>query len=823
MILKSLKLENIRSYLSEKIDFPEGSLLLSGDIGSGKSTVLQAIEFALFGTRRDQLSAESLLRHGEIQGSVELAFNIKGEDISIKRNLRKTKDSIKQEAGFIIQDNVKKEATAIELKTRIIEMLGYPQDLVSKSKSMVYRYTVYTPQEDMKSIIYDDKETRLNTLRKVFGIDKYKLIKENAVTYVRTLKEKRKELEGRFADLAGKLKQKELYEEEFKRITKDVEIITPTIRTLKEQITQKKELIRQGEDNVKRFLDTKKKILVAEEKVLAHTQQIKKQQEWIERLDVEILSINNKLSTMKIDENPINSDKVDAEIEELQTKIQSKEKKESELNAILNSTKESVKIILEEITIKESKLKLLNKKKDDLDIIKLEVESKKIVEGELNIINKELDELKAKINECTININLSTKTKEDISSLDTCPTCIQPVTTEHKTKITETEDGKIATHSKEKDTLTSELTEKENKIKSLKEQLITLQEKEKNFLILKSELENLKEIQTEITQKETQRQDTNKKVEEMERQINSLKMLNTEALITQINEKKELLKTHQDTILKIKEKSHLEQSLKSKNNDKTRLKSQRDNLQEETDALLNLKITLEKRVSELKECEVIYENLRHDLEQISKQEKEVEIKHAQLTQNLSNINKVLEDINDEVKLKVCFKEKSQKVAQIQNWLEEYFVNLVTLMEKQIMSKVYHQFNNLFSEWFNLIIEDEMLSAKLDEEFTPVVMQNGYETSVRSLSGGEKTALALSYRLALNKVINDVISEINTKDLIILDEPTEGFSAEQLDRVRDVIQQLRMRQIIVVSHESKVESFVESVLKITKDNHISTIS
>jgi DNA repair protein SbcC/Rad50 len=823
MILKSLKLENIRSYLSEKIDFPEGSLLLSGDIGSGKSTVLQAIEFALFGTRRDQLSAESLLRHGEIQGSVELAFNIKGEDISIKRNLRKTKDSIKQEAGFIIQDNVKKEATAIELKTRIIEMLGYPQDLVSKSKSMVYRYTVYTPQEDMKSIIYDDKETRLNTLRKVFGIDKYKLIKENAVTYVRTLKEKRKELEGRFADLAGKLKQKELYEEEFKRITKDVEIITPTIRTLKEQITQKKELIRQGEDNVKRFLDTKKKILVAEEKVLAHTQQIKKQQEWIERLDVEILSINNKLSTMKIDENPINSDKVDAEIEELQTKIQSKEKKESELNAILNSTKESVKIILEEITIKESKLKLLNKKKDDLDIIKLEVESKKIVEGELNIINKELDELKAKINECTININLSTKTKEDISSLDTCPTCIQPVTTEHKTKITETEDGKIATHSKEKDTLTSELTEKENKIKSLKEQLITLQEKEKNFLILKSELENLKEIQTEITQKETQRQDTNKKVEEMERQINSLKMLNTEALITQINEKKELLKTHQDTILKIKEKSHLEQSLKSKNNDKTRLKSQRDNLQEETDALLNLKITLEKRVSELKECEVIYENLRHDLEQISKQEKEVEIKHAQLTQNLSNINKVLEDINDEVKLKVCFKEKSQKVAQIQNWLEEYFVNLVTLMEKQIMSKVYHQFNNLFSEWFNLIIEDEMLSAKLDEEFTPVVMQNGYETSVRSLSGGEKTALALSYRLALNKVINDVISEINTKDLIILDEPTDGFSAEQLDRVRDVIQQLRMRQIIVVSHESKVESFVESVLKITKDNHISTIS
>ena len=33
MILKSIKLNNIRSYLNQKIDFPTGSLLLSGDIG----------------------------------------------------------------------------------------------------------------------------------------------------------------------------------------------------------------------------------------------------------------------------------------------------------------------------------------------------------------------------------------------------------------------------------------------------------------------------------------------------------------------------------------------------------------------------------------------------------------------------------------------------------------------------------------------------------------------------------------------------------------------------------------------------------------------
>ena len=40
MILKSVKLENIRSYKAQKIDFKNGIMVLSGDIGSGKSSVL---------------------------------------------------------------------------------------------------------------------------------------------------------------------------------------------------------------------------------------------------------------------------------------------------------------------------------------------------------------------------------------------------------------------------------------------------------------------------------------------------------------------------------------------------------------------------------------------------------------------------------------------------------------------------------------------------------------------------------------------------------------------------------------------------------------
>ena len=39
MILRSLKLENIRSYKTTTIAFPKGISLFEGDIGSGKSTI----------------------------------------------------------------------------------------------------------------------------------------------------------------------------------------------------------------------------------------------------------------------------------------------------------------------------------------------------------------------------------------------------------------------------------------------------------------------------------------------------------------------------------------------------------------------------------------------------------------------------------------------------------------------------------------------------------------------------------------------------------------------------------------------------------------
>ena len=93
--------------------------------------------------------------------------------------------------------------------------------------------------------------------------------------------------------------------------------------------------------------------------------------------------------------------------------------------------------------------------------------------------------------------------------------------------------------------------------------------------------------------------------------------------------------------------------------------------------------------------------------------------------------------------------------------------------------------------------------------------DGYDVPLENLSGGEKNSCALAYRLALNKVINLSVPRIKTGGLLILDEPTDGFSSQQLEKMRDVLSRLDLPQIIIVSHEQKVESFVDNVVSIGK--------
>ena len=135
MILKKLKLKNIRSYKEAEIVFPEGSVLLSGDIGSGKTSILLAIEFALFGLQPGQRGS-ALLRNEEDFAQVELFFETEGNEIIIERSLKRGR-SITQDLCSISINGEKKEASVSEIKNKVLSLLNYPQEFSKKNQSFV--------------------------------------------------------------------------------------------------------------------------------------------------------------------------------------------------------------------------------------------------------------------------------------------------------------------------------------------------------------------------------------------------------------------------------------------------------------------------------------------------------------------------------------------------------------------------------------------------------------------------------------------------------------------------------------------------------------
>jgi len=226
------------------------------------------------------------------------------------------------------------------------------------------------------------------------------------------------------------------------------------------------------------------------------------------------------------------------------------------------------------------------------------------------------------------------------------------------------------------------------------------------------------------------------------------------------------------------------------------------------------------RINKLLHIESTYSEARFLLDRAIKEERDIAIEERAISENSLSGKSIYNSLEKEIIKKEELRKDMTYLKQLILWMQEHFLILVNRIEKNVLVTVHHEFSALFEKWFSMLTEQ--LTARLDEDFTPIIEQQGYEIDYNFLSGGERTAAALSYRLALNQVINSLMSHLNTKDLLILDEPTDGFSSNQIEKMRDIMQDLKVEQLILVSHEAEVESFVQNIIRFEKKSGITRI-
>jgi exonuclease SbcC len=680
MKLKKLKLKNIRSYDEQEIEFSDGSLILAGDIGSGKTSILLAIEYVLFGLQPGQ-KGSSLLRNNCDSAEVSLEMEIDGKEVIIERRLRRATKGISNEYSAITINGQKTESSTTEIKSQIIKLLNYPTEFIKKN-NLLYRYTIYTPQEQMKQIILEDADSRLNVLRHIFGIDKYKRIRENLAIFLTRLKEQSKLLQGLILDMDIEKQNLQLKKESLAKVYQD--------------------LVKSNE-----MVDIKK-------------------------------------SDCK---------QIELEVTELESKIREKEsfEKEVEKSKIMIATKKEYFITIgKDISEIETSISELKQKFDE-SLYKKTLSNLEEKQKEIEAINKRMIDLAGEIASYEKEKRDYLDKKERVFGMKFCPTCLQDVAIAHKHNI---------------------ILSAESRISEINHTLILLASEKKN-------------VETNLERAKKER-------------------INLEEIKLDLD------------ILKSKQ-FYQEKSIKKLED----LRKSKETLEKDISFLVNHVEALKASILSFTKFDNYYKSKQLELRSAFSKEKEAEISFAELKKESEFLKREISKLEEVIRIKEANKTKLSYLLELIDWLSNQYTSLIDFTERNVMIKLRNEFSSLFNKWFNMLVP-ESFEAQLDEKFTPIIIQSGIEMEYSFLSGGERTAVALAYRLALNQTINSILSQIKTREIVILDEPTEGFSEVQIDKMRDVLEELNVSQLIIVSHEQKMESFVDKVIRIKKENLLSRV-
>src|SRR3989344_4576713 len=314
---------------------------------------------------------------------VELSLTINNQTVTIQRHLKKEKDAIKQLPGHIIYNNTKKELMPVELKAEILTLLGYPEDLLTKNKNYIFRYTVYTPQEEMKLILQDHNETRLDVLRKIFSIDKYKIIRENMQIYLKQMRTDLAVLNTKIEPLLEYSQLVTQQEEERKKIEFSVLETTPLLHTLQKKRQDQQAEMEKTELQQKEYITLKHEInttQLLETEISTTIEQLLQKKERVTQ-KIEELSIPNNFVT--------NSEQLQRELHQEEQKKEQLLKEKNELEGKIKNIQNIIVITQEEITRTAKETILIPEAERKKQEILLEIAKKK----ELLEKKSEIDQL----------------------------------------------------------------------------------------------------------------------------------------------------------------------------------------------------------------------------------------------------------------------------------------------------------------------------------------------------------------------------------------------------------------------------------------------
>ena len=806
MKINRIHLENYRIHDKLDVEFDSGINLLLGENGKGKSSILEAIGYALFDSELRGGNQREAIKYGKKSAKIEIEFTgIDGEDYIVTRKIPGSTSIYKK-------DNP--DFQLIGKEDRIRELCGIKGDLKG-----IYDNVIVAKQNEFISSFKEKDNEREKIFNKVFNTDIYKKIYEgysrDAVNrYEKDIEIERSSMENIAeimedpADIKEKLefekgrakeynlsltllnneksKVKEFLNSynslniEIEKLTGEINALTGNLKNKNEELIKVSNSIRESEISEKIVKENREKY----EEYQKYSQEInilKIRKKELEKIKEECLLHEKEINSLE----KLNSE-IDGEIKVFENK---KENNES----LLLERKNKLFEIEKEIIDKKGKSVEYKSELSKITplLIKLEEFEKKLEVGENNIKNFEI-----KLEEKLEDINKEKEKRKYLMS-----------------ENLESQLSELEEHEKKKKLLEDEILKKD----------LLLKENEEAFKMLKtSYCPYLKEQCKNLDGKnidEYFKDKREKYIKEIEDKKNTVKEINHK-LINKNEIMEKIIKL--DTLSKeinekeaefIQEKLKLETGKSKIENEKLKLKNFKlENNIESKEKLSELRITLKTKIDslDLLKSEEIKGGIEKEIENLNK-----------------NINIELKNIEEK---KIVIKENIKTLEEKRNFLNEnkIFSNeLITIntnidkLEKKTNSLEIS--SNLYLENYKKAMEKNELEKNLEN--IKIIIENN------QIKFREKSALLELKRKDIESIELEKIQKKDEKITSDIEEIREKLGAvnsevetlkKKLDEVkkyedllknkRKYLEKLNMKLELTKIFREKIKSMGKEVSK-----------
>jgi len=766
MIVK-LKLKNWRSHLESEFDFSSGTNALLGSMGSGKTSVLDSICFAIFGTfpnlQSKKLKLDDILMKKPSEKSnalVEVQLQLDGKTYTIKRMIEKGKGTTYSE----IRENEKLlDAPNSQRVTETIEkILKVNYELFSKA--------IYSEQNALDYFLTIPKGQRMKKIDELLMIDKFEKARMNTVSLINKLADRKSGKQSIIDKADIELLQKNILE--LKNSLNQTFAEKNSLKKMLEETIEERtraehevNLLKRIKDDLDLLRRDERGLISAIEEISKSLHQLEetakgKSQKQIEKnLDELIKNIESIGKNLK--DKRSSYEKITSNISQFKTKIDFlKAEKIQKLE----------KEIPEKLRLKEELKTLMSRAGEDVS---------KQLEEKKNLFQKTIEEfesLKNKIEDMEESI-LQLSYAESV-----CPVCDGKLTDERKNLL---------------------IQEKQEKIKQLKENFLTVSKDkhrlEEDLRMLETAGKRTDEILIQIKDLESMVKDLDKSKKEF---ID----LSTLAIKTQ-NElsavKNEIEDFEKQSLENNEEKKHLE-ILSIRLKDFEEKKKRYDDLIEQGE-MLGTRI----RETEDKLTGKDFSFLENQLRNLIGKEKEIETKIFSFDQLVKEkelrINEYETGLNDILKEKEEVKRLDKLIKELKIFelaLEKTQIELRT----EFIEAVNFTMNKL---WSTLYPYQDFVGVKLNIEEGDYILQlqersGKYMNADGIASGGERSIACLALRIAFALVLAPHVR------ILVLDEPTANLDSsaiKELSRtLREGINEF-IDQTFLITHQFELEDAV----------------